>query len=114
MFCQKCGQEIPDQAVICVHCQTPATPVNAVQPPPPTYLAQSIIVTVLCCWIFGIPAIVYAAQVNSKYASGDYEGAKKASQNARMWGWISFGIGILVIGGYVLLVGLGAAARMSH
>ena len=36
--------------------QTPGLPI-------PNYLWQSIVVTILCCWPFGIPAIVYAAKV---------------------------------------------------
>ena len=30
--------------------------------PAPSRLAESIIVTILCCWILGVPAIVFAAQ----------------------------------------------------
>jgi len=42
----------------------------------------------------GIPAIVYAAQVNSKVAQGDLEGARKSSKNARMWYRIAFASGL--------------------
>src|SRR5438093_12052328 len=38
----------------------PPKPVVAV----PNYLIQAILVTLCCCLPFGIPAIVYAAQVN--------------------------------------------------
>src|SRR5438128_1439779 len=34
----------------------------------PNYLVQSILCTLFCCLPFGIVAIVYAAQVNSKVA----------------------------------------------
>ena len=40
---------------------------------PPTNLAWAIIITVLCCQVFGIIAIIYAAQVKSKYDMGQYE-----------------------------------------
>src|SRR5262249_40218583 len=40
--------------------------------PPPNYLVPSILVTLCCCLIGGIIAIVHAAQVNSKWAAGDY------------------------------------------
>ena len=63
--------------------------------PPPNYLVPSILVTLCCCLIGGIVAIVYAAQVNSKWSAGDYAGARAASANAKMWCWLSFGIGIL-------------------
>lgn len=63
--------------------------------PPPNYLVQSILVTLCCCLIGGIVAIVNAAQVNSKWAAGDYAGARKASDAAKLWCWLSFGIGIV-------------------
>ena len=62
--------------------------------PPPNYLAWSIITTILCCLPFGIVSIVYAAQVNSKWQTGDYEGARLSSKNARLWAWIAFGVGL--------------------
>lgn len=104
MFCQKCGQEISEHAVMCPKCEAPTkVAVN----PPKNYLAQSIIVTVLCCWPLGIPAIVFAAQVNSKFAAGDIEGAIASSKKANMWCWIAFGVGLASILAYLGLVGLG-------
>jgi hypothetical protein len=64
--------------------------------PPPNYLVFAILTTIFCCQILGIVSIVYAAQVNSKWASGDYEGAREASKNAKLWAWISTGSGILI------------------
>jgi len=62
----------------------------------PNYLVQSILVTLCCCLPFGIAAIVFAAQVNSKIAAGDIAGAQESSRKAKMWCWISFGVGIVV------------------
>lgn len=62
----------------------------------PNYLVPAILVTVLCCLPTGIAAIVYAAQVNSKVAGGDIVGAQVASKNAKMWCWISAGVGLAV------------------
>jgi hypothetical protein len=62
----------------------------------PSYLPQAILVTIFCFVPFGIPAIVYAAQVNSKLQSGDYEGALSSSRNAKKWCWIAFGTGLFV------------------
>ena len=53
------------------------------QTPPPNYLAWAIISTILCCLPFGIVSIIYAAQVNSKWASGDVSGAQQSSKNAK-------------------------------
>lgn len=61
----------------------------------PNYLPQAIGVTICCCLPAGIVAIVYAAQVNGKVSSGDLAGAREASNNARTWAWVSFGLGIL-------------------
>lgn len=62
----------------------------------PNYLVQSILVTICCCIPLGIVAIVFAAQVNSKLAAGDYAGAVDSSQKAKMWCWIAFGLGLVV------------------
>ena len=78
--------------------------------PPDNYLAFAIITTLLCCWPFGVVAIVYAASVNSKWAQGDSRGAYAAAANAKMWCWLSFG-SILVLGVlYIVLAVVVAAA----
>jgi len=69
-----------------------------------TYLWQSIVVTIFCCWPLGIPAIVYAASVSSKQARGDTAGALDASKKAAMWCWISFAVGLVAIIGYIVLM----------
>jgi hypothetical protein len=74
----------------------------ASQPKIPNYLVQAILVTLCCCLPGGIAAIVYAAQVNSKLSVGDIAGAQDSSNKARMWCWISLGVGLVVN----LIVGL--------
>ena len=64
-------------------------------PMPPTYLAWSIVMTILCCTIPGIVAIIFSAQVSSRFHQGDIEGAKRASRNAEIWIIVSFVLGIL-------------------
>jgi hypothetical protein len=73
------------------------------QGPVPNYLVQAILVTICCCLPGGIVAIVYAAQVNGKLASGDYTGARVASDTAKMWCWISFGVGLAINALYLIL-----------
>jgi hypothetical protein len=78
--------------------------------PPPNYLVPAILVTLCCCLVGGIIAIVNAAQVNSKWQSGDYEGAQKASDNAKMWCILSVVIGILTNGALIAIQVMAAQA----
>lgn len=79
--------------------QTASTSASAFpggKPTIPNYLVQSILVTLCCCLPGGIVAIVYAAQVNTKLGVGDFAGAQEASDKAKMWCWVSFGVGLVV------------------
>lgn len=51
----------------------------------PNHLVWAILATIFCCPPFGIVSIVYAAQVNSLVAAGNYEGAQRSSEIARKW-----------------------------
>jgi hypothetical protein len=95
MYCTNCGQPRPDDANACPNC---ARRVPQFGPPPniPNYLVQSILVTLCCCLPLGIVAVVYSAQVNGKLVAGDVAGAQAASDKAKMWAWIGFGLGVLI------------------
>jgi len=71
---------------------------------PKNWLVESILVTIFCCLPFGVVGIVFASQVNSKYDTGDYEGASKASKEAAKWTKIGFFIGLAVIVCYALFI----------
>ena len=130
MNCPYCSTSNPETASICANCGRPlASPpppplaqsyVPPPQPPPaygqgssgaspvasvPNYLVPSILVTLCCCLPFGIVAIVYAAQVNSKLAAGDVGGATVASRNARMWCIIAALTGVIVSVLWIVLAG---------
>jgi hypothetical protein len=62
---------------------------------PNNWLWLAILVTVLCCLPFGVAAIVYAAKVDSLYFSGRYEEAKRMSQSAKTWIFVSIGAALL-------------------
>ena len=47
-------------------------------PMPDNHLVGAILATLFCCVPFGIVAIVQAAQVNSAYNSGNYDGGAAA------------------------------------
>src|SRR5437867_2188534 len=122
MFCTQCGTSNADNAIVCVRCgrnlQAPPSPIQGAQPMPPPYVSNylvfAILTTVLCCLPAGIPAIVYAAQVNSKLQAGDIAGATLASKNAKMWCWIAAGAGLVVCLLSALLMMLGALSNMHH
>ena len=96
MFCTQCGANNADNAVVCVQCGRNLQPVappaslpsTGVLIPPgatvPNYLVFAILATIFCCLPTGIPAIVYAAQVNGKLQAGDFAGAQAASKSAKM------------------------------
>lgn len=70
--------------------------------PPPNYLVWSILTTLFCCLPFGIASIVFAAQVNGKWAAGDVNGALAASKNAKKFAIIAAIAGLVVILLYVI------------
>lgn len=96
MICEKCEKEIPDDSTFCPLCGSQVKQPDIVEKKVPNYLVQAILVTVFCCLPTGVAAIVFAAQVNGKLQSGDYQGALKASGNVKTWCWISFGVGIVI------------------
>lgn len=113
MYCSKCGKENDDNAYRCTGC---GELLRAEQPPAaaaaniPNYLVQAILVTLFCCMPFGVAAIVYAAQVNTKAAAGDLAGARASADLARKWCWWSFGLGLA---GGILYILFAAAAGMA-
>ncbi|MDR0364970.1 MAG: CD225/dispanin family protein [Bacteroidales bacterium] len=121
-FCSKCGASLyvkdpsykaPGQYVEVApqnpnyHYDNPQQPSKP--PMSPTYLWQSIVVTIICCMPLGIPAIVNASQVETRYLQGNYEGSLRASRNAKsfcMWGLIAGIVGTIA---YILLMIFGIA-----
>jgi Interferon-induced transmembrane protein len=73
--------------------------------PPPNYLVWAILSTILCFLPLGIASVVFAAQVNGKWAMGDVDGAQGASAKAKalaVWAAI---VGV-VLYGIAFLLGL--------
>jgi hypothetical protein len=125
MFCTQCGANNADTAAVCVQCgrnlqpATPAVPLQAtgvVLPPGAVqnYLVFAILATVFCCLPAGIPAIVYAAQVNAKLQGGDLAGAQVASNNAKMWCLISLGLGLGIMALYAILIMVGVLSGIHQ
>lgn len=113
MNCPNCGTSNLDNASVCVNCgrSLSASAQSYTPPPPPSnfggapaqpvqipnYLVQSILVTLCCCLPLGVVAIVFAAQVNTKLAQGDLAGARDSSDKAKLFCWIAFGLGLVVM-----------------
>ena len=139
MNCPNCGTSNPETASLCVNCgrplsaaaassYTPPPAASSYTPPPPpragytpspagggappsNYLLLSIFSTLCCCLPLGIVAIIFAAQVNSKFAAGDYAGAQLASANAKKWAIIAIVVGVLCQ--VVWMVFMGGSAVLS-
>ncbi|MFO0903941.1 MAG: CD225/dispanin family protein [Pirellulales bacterium] len=79
------------------------------------YMVEAILVTIFCNWMFGIVAIIYASQVNSKLARGDYHGALDSSKKAKFWCLVTLIVTIvmtvLAIGFVLLMAIVGAASQ---
>jgi hypothetical protein len=69
----------------------------------PNYLVPAIL-SIFCCWPLGIVAIIFAAQVNGKVASGDLTGAAESSKKAKMFSFIAIGLGAAGILLYIIFI----------
>ncbi len=65
------------------------------EPCPPSYLGWSIAVTLVCCQILGIVAIIFSAQTKQAYSRGDLDKAKKMSDRAQWMIILSIVLGLL-------------------
>jgi len=92
----------PSPAQYSPYAPAPMLPTAAVAIP--DYLPWSIAATILCCLPLGIVAIVFSAKANSAKAIGDFRAAAEAANQAKIWLYVSAGIGLLV--GLVYCVGI--------
>jgi hypothetical protein len=78
---------------------------------PENYLVFAILSTVFCCWPIGIFSIINAAKVSSAYNAGDYQGAIKASANAKKLAILTAclgGISYIILCVFYAIVGVAA------
>ena len=74
---------------------------------PPSHLALAIVTTLCCCQLFGVVAIIYAAQVDTRWNAGDAAGAHDASHKARLWSVLALAAGLIVGALYIGAAALG-------
>ncbi|MFC4561384.1 CD225/dispanin family protein [Nocardiopsis mangrovi] len=79
--------------------------------PPPSNWMVGAILSIFCFWPLAIPAIIFAAKVNSLWNVGDYQGAEAAAKKAKMFSLIAITLGIIgmIIGGIVTAMSIAAA-----
>ena len=79
------------------------------------YLIPAILATIFCCLPLGVVSIIFATQVNSKVASGDIAGAMEASKKAKMFMFLSIGLGVLFYGTLIIIwiIFFGAALAVN-
>ena len=77
-----------------------------VEPCPPAYIAWSIIATLLCCTIVGIPGIIFASMTKSAYYKGDIAKAKRYSELAQWFIIASIVLGAVTWPFQILFMGL--------
>ena len=85
---------VPEESIV--------PPVPSVPPVPapseaeaPTNLVWAVIVTVMCCQITGIIAIVYGAMTSTANSAGNYEKARHYSDIAQIWVMVSIALGLV-------------------
>ena len=71
---------------------------------PDNNLVWAILATLLCCWPFGIPAIINASKVDKLWMSGQHEQAIAASNDAKKWATMSAGVAIIFWIIYILII----------
>ena len=125
MFCSQCGANNQDNAFRCVQCGAQLQGGAPMQPGyqqyhqapmqanVPNNLVMAILVTLFCCLPLGIVSIVYASQVNTKLAMGDYAGAMDSSSKARSWAMWGMGLALLGMLAYIALIVVGVAAGIQ-
>ena len=112
-FCRVCGAAMNPEQIVCVRC---GTPIQSGQAPHgnggegediPDYMGWAIAEMLLCNFVFGIFAIVYASGANSAKEAGDYAAARKKAIVAGRWVWA--GVWLTIISA-VMVIGILALA----
>ncbi|XP_042536811.1 proline rich transmembrane protein 1B [Dipodomys spectabilis] len=84
----------------------PGLPAPAVErgPPPKDYMAESVLVTLFCCLLTGLMAMVYSHETRAALGRGDLAQAEDASRKARSLVLFSLLFGTFVFTSWVIYV----------
>ena len=93
MFCMRCGQQLPPDAIFCPNCGQKSktnsdVPAEASDKPPKIDCGFTLaIIAVVMGNVIGIVALIYAVLASNMLQSGDYEGARRAARTGKVWSW---------------------------
>ncbi|XP_039543350.1 proline rich transmembrane protein 1B [Pimephales promelas] len=73
-------------------------------PVPKDYLVESLLVTIFCCIMSGLVAVMYSYETRAALTRGDIREAEKTSQKARLLVMFSLMFGIFVFVGWIIYV----------
>ncbi len=87
---------------------------NSTPPQVSNNLVWAILTTLFCCLPLGIVSIIYAAQVNTKLAAGDVEGAQDSANKAKKWAiWSAAAFVALIVLYFILMLAIGGLGALS-
>lgn len=84
------AQEMPELSDLLQEIPPPVPPM------PSSFLIQSILATIFCCFPLGIAGIINALKVSEAYRMGNYTEAKDYSESADEWCGIAFGTWLVI------------------
>lgn len=107
--CPDCGYQVSSEAASCPNCGKPLNKPDAThdsynEPPPKTWLVESILATLFCCLPFGVIGIIYAAKVETDWYAGRKEMALNDSRMAKTWTMAAFFSAIAGVVLYILYI----------
>ncbi|XP_029618367.1 proline rich transmembrane protein 1B [Salmo trutta] len=80
-------------------------PLGDERPPlPKDYMVESLLVTIFCCLMSGLIALLYSYETRAALARGDMREAERASQKARLLVLFSLMFGVFVCVGWIIYV----------
>ena len=85
--------------------------------PPKTWLVESILSFLFCCFPFSIAGIVNAVRVETLFYAGLVDEAKEASAKAKKWTivslWVGIGFWVLYLLYFFVIIGLGVLSGLD-